>query len=107
VRIVFVALFTLALGGCVTTEDRMAALEHADDQACRAQPSVPYDTCRNMRNQYRMMAAQAQLAQLQGMGTAMQQAGAYLQAPYNNMPPPPPIRQPTHCSVIGNSMTCF
>ena len=93
----------LTLCGCMPDEQQMAATERADDAACRAQPNVPYDTCRALRIQYRTAAAQQDAANLDALGARLRNAGAALQA----ASAPPPVRQPMTCTYGPNTMTCL
>lgn len=102
-------LLLLVLTSCISDEERLAQLERSDDAACRAQPSVPYDTCRALRIQYRTAEAQQNAAALDGFGARLRNAGAALQA--GGAPPPTvvvaqPPRAPVTCMTTGNMTTC-
>ena len=99
-KVMGVVALVLVLAGCMSDEERMAQLAQADDASCRATPNVPYETCRNMQVQYRMMAAQQRELQLQRMGYALRGAGAALQA----ASPPPP--RTTNCHWLAGTWTC-
>jgi hypothetical protein len=101
-RSITVLLAALVLLGCAQgpRPDPIAAMEKADDEACRAQPSVPYATCRQMRMQYRAQAASA--PQEPGLGDRLRNAGAALQAAGT-----PPPSNSIHCQYLPNGMNCF
>ena len=46
-------LALLALAACGAKVDPITRWDQEDDQACRAQPTVPYETCRQRRMEYR------------------------------------------------------
>lgn len=97
-----ILLLTATLGGCMTTEQQLAATERADDIACRAEPGVPYANCRSLRLQYRQLAAQQQAAQAAEIGARLRAAGQALQ----QIDQPQP-RFRTNCMVVGNMMSCM
>jgi hypothetical protein len=93
-----VLLGALALGGCVTTEEHIAQIQQADNAACRAMPSIPFDACMQQRFQYRVLAEQQEAAERQRIGTALQNAGRAMQ----DKP-----MQTTQCMPNGiGGMTC-
>lgn len=102
-------LTLLALTGCLSDEERLAELERGDDVACRAQPSVPYDTCRALRIQYRTAETQQNAANLDAFGARLRNAGQALhsnqQFPQTIVVQQPPPR-PVTCVTNGNMTTC-
>lgn len=93
-----ICLTALVLQGCGLSptyqaqqhEKWVAEVERQDDEACRAQQSTPYETCRKLRMQYHAQAMQGGGVD---MATPMQNAGAYLQ----NINPTPAPRPVTNC----------
>ncbi len=84
--LMFVFAVCAFLAGCVSDEQQIAALEQADDAACRSTPQVPYAECRNLRIQYRQMQAQQQQAAVAGLGARLRNAGQALQSIDQNRP---------------------
>lgn len=96
-RHLFLIAATLALSGCVSTEE----LATRDDAACQARGAKVgtegYVTCRNLMTQERTAERRLMAARLMVAGQAMKQAGAQMQAAqmqstntgFNSTPAPP------------------
>ena len=108
------SIVALLLCGCLTAQEQQAEqarkIDAQDDAHCRQQvapasSSDPaYGECRQRLAQIRQAAIQNDMATaqaLQGLGTSMQQAGAWLQA----ASPPPPITCTTRPAPFPGGMS--
>lgn len=109
----------------VAAEQAAQAQDEARCSSFGYQPGTPdYSHCLQAmytQDQQQITAQQAQQAAAwDQLGNRLQRAGSALEAVGQPPPPPivqpmpalqpvqpPPIRQPTQCNFIGNSMTCY
>jgi hypothetical protein len=104
-----IGVAALSLSGCMTAQERMEAQARQDDAYCSHEFKEYYSDCRKALVTVRAMNAQE--AAGYNAGSALQNAGAWLQAGAAPAPPMPaaqsmPVAQQTRCDFFRNQMVC-